>query len=404
MTVVVMVARRRDRTEGDRAVTQTSNPLAALAAFAPQIDHEIEAELTDLDPFMRGAIRYHFGWVDRDFAPIAAPRGGKKLRPTMLLLAHLAGSVEGKSGEAALPVAACIEMIHNYSLIHDDIEDGDHERHGRATLWTIWGKPMAINVGDCLHVLAFRKLYRSIQNVSAARVVQIANLVADTSVRLALGQHMDMGFETDLSVTPDLYERMIGGKTASLIRCAVVCGLLVALDDSLDPDLAVTAREIGAATSDSHAAQQAQVALDSIAAFGLNIGLGFQIRDDILGIWGAAEQTGKSTSNDIRRRKKSLPIITALDRADPDTRQKLRTLYAGTHDMSDDDVAFVLRALEESGAHRFAQSEADRFKVAALDALTSTETALNALHGTTGENRVLRQLRDLSTFLVEREY
>src|SRR5690242_13560907 len=105
---------------------------------------------------MQNALSYHFGWLVAEFKPLQGGKSGKKLRPLMTLLAYMGAPPAGFEAylASALPVATAIEINHNYSLIHDDIEDDDRERHGRATAWAIWGKPKAINLGDCLHVLA----------------------------------------------------------------------------------------------------------------------------------------------------------------------------------------------------------------------------------------------------------
>ncbi|MEI6044153.1 MAG: polyprenyl synthetase family protein, partial [Chloroflexota bacterium] len=269
----------------------------ALVRFGPLIDAEIQAELAiELDDWMRNALYYHFGWMDREFQPIEKGNSGKKLRPVMTLLAYLGAHPAGFEADLSpiLPVAAAIEMIHNYSLIHDDIEDNDRERRGRATAWSIWGKPKAINLGDCLHVLSFRRLYQiNERGVAAERALRVGQALTETSIRLSLGQHKDMSFEDNLAVTPAMYLDMIAGKTAALISCATYCGALVATAD--------------------------ESKLAHFAEFGQKIGLGFQIRDDILGIWGLAADTGKPTGSDIRRRKKSLPILFALSESQGQT-------------------------------------------------------------------------------------
>jgi geranylgeranyl diphosphate synthase type I len=340
------------------------------------INDEIQAELAiGLDEWMRNAISYHFGWLDRDFKPATNAKSGKKLRPVMALLAYQGAHSDGAAANLApaLPVAAAIEMIHNYSLIHDDIEDDDLERHGRATTWAIWGKPKAINVGDCLHVLAFRRLYRATERgLEAARTLKIAQHIADTSVKLALGQHKDLSFEDDLAVTPEMYLDMIGGKTAALISCSTYTGALAAI--------------------------QEETRLNNFAEFGRKIGLGFQIRDDILGIWGLAADTGKPTGSDIRRRKKSLPVLVALNQSQGATRDRLLDIYQRTDPVTPDEERFVLSALEKCQAREYAQEQADRHKKEAWVALD------DAAGGEVEKNPPLVQLKTLCTFLVERTF
>jgi geranylgeranyl diphosphate synthase, type I len=365
-----------------------SEAIATVAKYAETIDREIVAELEiGLDEWMRQAIYYHFGWVDANFQPVQGGRSGKKLRPAMAILSYLGalesvqpGSSENAKLDPVLPVATCIEMIHNFSLIHDDIEDEDEQRHGRTTLWALVGKPKAINVGDCLDNLAYRKLFRALERgVEANRVAALAATIADTSVKLTLGQQLDMSFEDDLDVTPEMYLRMIRGKSAVLISCATYCGALTALE----PGLAKNAEK-----------------LNNYRDFGISIGLGFQIRDDILGIWGATTDTGKASGNDIRRRKKSLPIIYALSQTTGDRREKLLDIYRSNEPVTEVQVQFVMDALDDCGARRYAQEQADAHKAAALAALTTAAGDSETL----AANRPLRQLQELSTFLVERNY
>jgi len=351
----------------------------ALGRYAAVIDAEIKEELnTELDDFMRGAVSYQFGWVDQDFEMVEGGNSGKKLRPVMMLLAYQAAHPAGfaASLESALPIAACLEMIHNYSLIHDDIEDDDRTRRGKPTAWAIWGKPKAINVGDCLHVLAFRRLYRAAsKGLSAERTLKIAATIATMSVRLAQGQHLDMSFEDTLEVTPELYLHMIGGKSAAIFSCALECGALAGLPDPLSEEVA-----------------------QNYAIFGQKIGLGFQIRDDILGIWGLASETGKPSGSDIQRRKKSLPVIYTLDSSQGQTHEKLLEIYRRSDPITPDEEKFVFEALESCGAKDYAQEQANRLKNDAWEALNRTTS------GPIAQNPPLEQLRNLCTFLVERSF
>jgi geranylgeranyl diphosphate synthase type I len=369
-------------------MTQPEQIMTTLGRYAEAVSREIAAELEiELDEWMRNAISYHFGWVDEQFRPVSGGNSGKKLRPTMALLAYQ-GALESQQTGAgvkadlrpALPVAAAIEMVHNYSLVHDDIEDDDRFRHGRPTLWALWGKPKAINVGDCLDMLAFRCVLRSAERgLDAARTLKLTRTITETSVKLTLGQHADISFEDDLNVTPEMYIRMISGKTAALISCSTYCGALAALDPA----------------QPGNAEKLAKYAL-----FGQQIGLGFQVRDDILGIWGLAADTGKPSGSDIRRRKKSLPVIFALSNAAPAQREQLLELYRSSAPVTPEQEQFVMEALAECGARQFAQEQANNFKQTALQALAAAAGGEAAI----ANNPPLLQLRDLCTFLVERDY
>jgi geranylgeranyl diphosphate synthase type I len=359
-------------------MTQYEDFNRALGRYASVIDAEINDELhTELDEFMCGAISYQFGWVNESFAPVKGGNSGKKLRPVMFLLAYQATHSAGFNAplEQALPIAASLEMIHNYSLIHDDIEDDDRERRGKPTIWAIWGKPKAINVGDCLHVLAFRRLYRAAEKgLGVQRTLKIAANIANMSVKLAQGQHKDMSFEGTLDVTPEMYLDMIGGKSAAIFSCAMECGALAGLSEPLDNKI-----------------------VESFAIFGQKIGLGFQIRDDILGIWGLSSETGKPSGSDIRRRKKSLPVIYALSNSQGEQREKLLDIYRREDPISPAEEQFVFQVLEESGAKNYAQTQADLMKSESL-------AALDLAIANPEDNQPLTLLRNLCTFLVERSF
>lgn len=231
-----------------------------------------------------GMMEYHLGWRNEWLQPELSP-AGKRLRPMLCLLA--CAEVGGEPVQA-LPAAAAIELLHNFSLIHDDIEDGDELRRHRLTLWKIWGVPLAINAGDGLFALAFAAIQRlSRRGLAAETVMQTLDLFTQTCLSLTEGQYLDMSFEQRNDVTVADYLRMIQGKTAALIGASVAIGA-----------------QIGGATP-------AQVA--AMRLFGQNIGLAFQIQDDLLGIWGEPAVTGKAAGNDILRRKKSLPILHAFN-------------------------------------------------------------------------------------------
>jgi geranylgeranyl diphosphate synthase type I len=360
-------------------MSQNQEFTKALTRYAAAIDAEIKEELgIKLDEFMRGAISYQFGWVDENFIEIEGGNSGKKLRPVMYLLAYQACHPLGFDAPLApaLPVAACLEMIHNYSLVHDDIEDDDRARRGRPTIWALWGKPKAINVGDCLHVLAFRRLYRAAnKGLTQERTLRIAESISDMSVKLSLGQHKDMSFEDTLEVTPEMYIDMIGGKTAAIFSCALECAAIAGLPEPLDESVVF-----------------------NLATFGLKIGLAFQIRDDILGIWGLSSETGKPSGSDIRRRKKSLPVIYALTHATGADREQLLEIYHRTDSVNPSEEQFIMDAFERCGAKVFSQNQAEKLRSEAEAALAE------AMPGAIEKNPPLKQLHDLCAFLVERSF
>ncbi len=270
-----------------------------------------------------GQINYHLGWVDATFAP-STGNPGKLLRPTLTLLAaELSGGEQAVT--RALPAAVSIELIHNFSLIHDDIEDGDEERRHRATLWRVWGQAQAINTGDALFSLARRQtLGLADKGVDAALTLRLVERLDTVCLELCEGQHLDMSFESRRDVTVAMYLDMIARKTAALMSCAAELGGRIGAPD----DAALG---------------------DQLGAFGQALGLAFQIRDDILGIW-QAQDLGKSAAGDVRRKKMSLPAIHALEHASADDRAALMAIYFRPGPATDEQITTALDILERSGA------------------------------------------------------
>ncbi len=268
--------------------------------------------------------------------------------------------------ERALPAAAALELLHNFSLIHDDIEDDSPTRRHRPTVWALWGRPQAINAGDAMFSLARSALYRlAEQGVSAQRSLDALRIFDETCVRLTEGQYLDMSFEGRLDVSVDEYLTMIGGKTAALIGASLEMGALV-----------------GGASPEARAA---------LAEFGRNLGLAFQIQDDILGIWGDEAVTGKSAASDILTRKKSLPVVYAL--ADARVGEALQAIYAQPIDAGG--VPAVLDLLADAGAQPYAGAAAQSAHQHALEALDASGVLENG-------NQAGQALFDLSQSLLNR--
>ncbi len=304
-------------------------------------------------------MHYHMGWVDESFQP-GAFGTGKRIRPLLCLMACEA---VGGDPALALPAAAAVEILHNFSLIHDDIEDGDETRRHRPTLWTIYGVPQAINVGDGMFTLAFASLLRSKQaGVADDRVVAALGRFTACCAALTEGQHLDMWFETQSHVQVADYLRMIEGKTASLVATSLSLGAL-----------------IGGATP---------VADDALYGFGHHLGLAFQIQDDILGIWGDPGVTGKAAGNDILRRKKSLPLLYALNH--PTVGPQLIDHLAQPLDESD--LSDVYALLAASDAQAFAEEQMH----------SHHEAGLSALAEALGDQAVTSPLRALADDLLLR--
>lgn len=284
-------------------------------------------------------LRYPMGWVETDGTPHTRPTG-KRIRPLMVLFCAEAA---GGDWKAALPAAAAVEILHNFSLIHDDIEDNSPIRHGRPTVWKVWGVPTAINIGDAIYTLSFQALHHlSEKGVSGRGILSAIHAFGDTAFTLTRGQHLDMSFEHKANVTVEQYLEMIQGKTAALLSLSAYLGALVATEDD----------------------ERAAV----FAEFALALGLSFQIHDDILGIWGDPSITGKSAASDILSRKKSLPVLYGLERS-----ETLRARYADVAEFSEADVRAIVSELEQVGALAYTRALENDWNERALDALERAE-------------------------------
>jgi geranylgeranyl diphosphate synthase, type I len=320
-----------------------------------QILGDIEAEMSSVLAERDGHARplyemlaYHLG-VDGTGVP-----RGKRIRPLLGALAY-----QSLTGDyhAALPGAAALELGHNFSLVHDDIEDSDTERHHRPTLWAIWGIPLAINAGDALFALSRLALYRLMDGFSDHRVLELMKVYDETCLALCEGQYLDISFERRADVTVEAYLEMIGKKTAALLGASVRAGAILATDDD--------------------------TIAEAYHRFGYALGMAFQIADDVKGTFWAATESGKVQAGDVRKRKKTLPAVWALQHASEEDRRRLIEIYldgvsatdgrgpvpAVAALMSDAEVAEVLEILARCGAREHAQDEARRYRDLALELL-----------------------------------
>lgn len=288
-------------------------------------------------------LRYCMGWSDKDGNPVDGAMG-KSLRPSLCLFA-----CEAVGGQIrhALPAAASLELIHNFSLIHDEIEDFDETRHHRPTLWTLWGINKALVAGNVLRIVADRsmEMMKIDEGKDAERVVKGVELLTEACLEMIEGQYMDISFEGRIDITLDQYMAMISRKTGALIRCSL---------------------QLGAAMGTENAAT-----LETFRKTGTSLGFVFQIRDDILGIWGEEKSTGKPVGIDILRKKNSLPIVHAMDKADKKGKELLREIYSLEHP-GEQEVAAVLEIMEQAGTRDYAQKLAYEYEGKALKLFSQT--------------------------------
>ncbi len=278
------------------------------------------SHLGDSVPLLHEMGAWHLGWGNGLEAD--QRNRGKFVRPTVALASAVAVGGE-TGGQHATPLAAAIELLHNFTLVHDDIQDRSHLRRFRPTVWAKWGEAQAINAGDALFAAAHLALLRSADiGVDPAAVVDLVRGFEATTLEIVSGQVLDLQFEQRQDVHADEYIAMITGKTARIVEFAAGSGAWVG---GADPDQAA-----------------------HFAAFGLALGLGFQIHDDALGIFGLESETGKPAGDDLRRKKQSLPVLLLRDRGAAEAVAALEAAYALDRP-EDDQVANLIstmRALE----------------------------------------------------------
>jgi geranylgeranyl diphosphate synthase type I len=308
-------------------------------------------------------LRYHLGWEDAVGSPDA--HIGKRLRPALCLLTCEA--VGGNTAKA-LPLAAALELVHNFSLVHDDIQDGDRKRHDRDTVWAVWGLSQAINAGDALLSIAYLSLAESLDaGLSSEAVVRAASLLAERTLEMVEGQVMDLEFEEWREVGLEEYVAMISRKTGALFDASLGLGALAG----------------GAALAE----------VEALGRCGRALGIAFQVRDDMLGVWGAEERTGKPAASDIRRRKKSLPAVYSFTSADTGEREELGRIYS-QESVSGEDVERVLALMDALGAQAYCAGVAVEYRDAAL-----RELGRSGVAGGWAD-----ELRETAAFLLERDY
>jgi geranylgeranyl diphosphate synthase type I len=297
---------------------------------------------------------YHLGWTGEG---AGAKVQGKRIRP---LIVTLTAGAAGGDWQAALPAAASVEILHNFSLVHDDIQDDSPLRRGRPTVWKLQGIPQAINTGDVMYTLAYTAMLGLSKTTSAEIALEGTNILQQTCITLTQGQYLDMSFETRGDVSLDEYYLMIGGKTASLLAACTDLGALAA---GASPEKRVAYRE-----------------------FGRYVGLAFQVQDDLLGIWGDAELTGKSAESDIVAGKKSIPILYGLEQGGDFAKRWVQG------PVGYEEAVELAKQLEAEGARAYTSEKADEL----------TQKALNYLEEAAPQGEAGEALSELAGMLLKR--
>lgn len=344
------------------AANADSPALTALAAARELLDEPMREAVRRLEPSVRNVAAYHLGWVDADGSAGDAHRG-KAVRGTLAVLSAEAAGAPASDG---IPGALAVEFVHNFSLLHDDVMDGDTERRHRSTAWSVFGSSAAILAGDALLALAFETLL----NVDPVRAQAAQRSLAAATQQLIVGQVGDLEFERRLDVTLDECLEMAAGKTASLLACSA----------SIGAHLAGAPRDVAQA----------------LEAFGYELGLAFQLVDDLLGIWGASASTGKPVGADLRARKNSLPVVAAMNSGTA-AGEELRSLYGSgalNPEADDDAVARATALVDEAGGRAWAIDESQR----------RLERACEALTGAPLDTRTMQLLIQIAQYVTARDH
>ena len=326
----------------------------------------MEAAVERLSPDIQRLASYHLGWTDAEGRPSGAP-GGKGIRPALALLSAEAAWADASVG---VPGGVAVELVHNFSLIHDDIIDEDRERHHRPTVWSVFGVGPAIIVGDALETLAHQVLLEASSTTGAAASAELA----DATASMIAGQADDIAFEKRRGVSVEECMAMCANKTGALLGCAASVGAVLA----------------GAPPA----------TVGALRDFGRHLGLAFQAVDDLLGIWGDPARTGKPAGNDLRQRKKSMPIVSALA-AGGEEADELRALLLGEADtdpatlgpLDPDAIERATYLVEACGGREWT----------AVRAKSHLDSALGALERVRLSAVPHRELADIAVFVVERE-
>lgn len=347
-------------------MSQITDPVPAQAfprlgwvddLLSPALRKAVEA----LPPAESRVAGYHRGWCEADGTPNdRVSSGGKLVRPALALLSAVA---VGGTPEEAVPAAVAVELVHDFTLLHDDVIDGDALRRHRPAAWSVFGTGTAVLTGDGLLAVALRAL----ADVPGGHAAPAVRELVDSLLELVQGQSRDVAFEKTPEVGVAQYLEMAAGKTGALIGCACALGGILA---GADPERVAGLRE-----------------------FGRGVGVAYQCVDDVLGIWGSSPRSGKPVGADLAARKKSLPVVAALAR-DGEAADRLRALYRSPGPLGQDGIALAAGLVEEAGGRRAAEEEAARQLSAALRALSRARPTADAY----------RQLQELAWAITHRDH
>lgn len=339
------------------------NPLIKFSKLLEPVEQALKDLIKargKIAPLFKQMVNHHYGWEEKTISTTK----GKRIRP---LLTMLVGKSLNGHTKSLVYAAAAVEMIHNFTIIHDDIMDESKQRRHRPTLWSIWGSGQAINAGDGVFALAYFATRIIGKELGEAKALQVVNFLTDACLDIVEGQMLDMSYQHALSVPKSDYITMISKKTGVLLECACRCGAVISTDSTKT--------------------------INSYGKYGLNLGIAFQIRDDYLGIWGEEKITGKPSGIDILERKKSFPAIWALENSSSSTRKELIRLYSQPN-LHDRDIEKIKKIFTALGADKYTKQLAYEYYNKAVDSLRKT----------TQNTEYDVALLELAEFLIERDF
>ena len=337
--------------------------LESFTSYRDTVLVELQSIIDSCLPSLRNMLRYHMGWQDEQGYPCSR-ESGKFLRSILCLLSCQA---VGGDTSRVVPAAAAVELIHNFSLIHDDIEDASYERHHRPTVWKLWGQSQAINAGDAMFTLAYSALLKiKEKGMADEKITTSTKMLSMACLDLCEGQCLDVEYENRLDITIEEYLDMATKKTAALLAVSTSLGAYLGNED------------------------KNMVSLFHL--FGKELGIAYQICDDILGIWGVEESTGKS-AGDISQRKKTLPIVYGLQNSKGEAKRRLEKLYA-QKSIEGEDIVEVAKILNQFSTRDYAENLAEQYYSKALTHLEATrlDTSRQA------------PLKEMACFLLKRDF
>lgn len=345
-------------------MTKTNDLTTLFKPFAKQVNQGLLELIEKREPEkLYRYVGYQLGILDENLEPEKNPKAGKRMRSAIPLLC----SKYIDCGDHALDAAMSLELFHNFTLIVDDIQDGDVVRRGRPTLWKLIDVPQALNAALIMQSLSFETMRAAsahLKNSDSAKCLDDWNRLLQ---KIFEGQYLDLLFEKQEQVFTANYILMATNKTATLVGQSFAQSFFIHPKEEI--------RKIG----------------QSLKDIGSSAGVAFQIQDDILGLWGDPKKTGKPVGSDLRRHKKTFPVIHALENGSRSTKKFILDAYA--KDIADEEVDRLLSCLETAGSKEYAEQQVRAY----------TSNALNQLDRLPLDSELKEKLVSIIEYLSKRD-